>query len=200
MSISTIWETASRVEAPTVARVLAFAGSLRASSYNKRIVRVAAEGARNAGAAVDIVDLETFKMPLFELEAEVPNELQALAEAIRQADACLIAVPENNWGISAALKNVIDWTAAAPGDCWKNKPVASIGASLDGFGTVNAQHVLRTTLTCLEAQHIPKHVLIGHVARAFNADGELVDDEIRSRLLQFGADLVMRTRRKQASK
>lgn len=53
-------------------------------------------------------------------------------------------IPENNRGMSAVLKNTIDWTSQP--NVWRNKTVASIGASEDQFGTMLAQHSLRQTL------------------------------------------------------
>jgi chromate reductase len=55
-----------------VPRILAFAGSTRRDSFNKRLGPVAARGARDAGAAVTLIDLKDFPLPLFDqgLEAE----------------------------------------------------------------------------------------------------------------------------------
>jgi chromate reductase len=58
-------------------RILAFAGSTRRESFNKKLVRSAARGAREAGAEVMLVDLKDFPLPLFDqdFDAELGKTL-----------------------------------------------------------------------------------------------------------------------------
>ena len=51
-------------------KILAFAGSARKDSFNSRLVRVAAEGARAAGANVTVLDLRDYPLPLFDQDLE----------------------------------------------------------------------------------------------------------------------------------
>ena len=102
-------------------RILAVAGSTRSDSYNKRLVRVAAAGAREAGAEVEVVDLREFPLPLFDEDLEkehgMPPAGQRLKQLFRESDGFLIASPEYNSSITAVLKNAIDWVSrAAPGE------------------------------------------------------------------------------------
>jgi hypothetical protein len=55
-----------------IPRILAFAGSTRRESFNKKLVRIAVEAARAAGVDVTLIDLKDFPLPLFDqdLEAE----------------------------------------------------------------------------------------------------------------------------------
>jgi NAD(P)H-dependent FMN reductase len=53
-----------------IPRILAFAGSARADSYNNRLVKVAAQGAQAAGADATIVDLRDYRLPLFDQDLE----------------------------------------------------------------------------------------------------------------------------------
>jgi chromate reductase len=46
-------------------KILAFAGSTREASYNKKVLRIAASAAQAAGAEVTLIDLRDFPMPLF---------------------------------------------------------------------------------------------------------------------------------------
>jgi chromate reductase len=54
------------------ARILAFAGSTRRESFNKKLVQHAVKAEREAGADVTLIDLRDFPLPLFnqDLEAE----------------------------------------------------------------------------------------------------------------------------------
>ena len=92
-------------------KLLAFAGSLRRDSFNKRLVKIAADGARAAGAEVTILDLADFPMPIYDgdLEAKdgLPDHARRLREALKAHSGLLIASPEYNSSVSAALKKEI---------------------------------------------------------------------------------------------
>ena len=98
--------------------IVAFAGSTRKDSYNKVLVRLAAEMAEEAGARVTLLDLADFPAPLYDGDLEsdsgLPEKAAEFKKLLDQADAFLIASPEYNSSISAVLKNSIDW-ASRPG-------------------------------------------------------------------------------------
>jgi chromate reductase, NAD(P)H dehydrogenase (quinone) len=98
-------------------RVLVFAGSLRKASFNKKLASIAANGARQAGADVTLIDLRDFPLPVFDqdLEAEqgMPENGKKLKQLFIDHDGFLIAAPEYNSSITAVLKNVIDWVPAS---------------------------------------------------------------------------------------
>jgi chromate reductase, NAD(P)H dehydrogenase (quinone) len=76
-------------------RILAFAGSTRRESFNKKLVQSAAKGAREAGAEVTLIDLKDFPLPLFDqdLEAEqgMPDNGAKLMKLFIDHDGLLIA-------------------------------------------------------------------------------------------------------------
>lgn len=98
-------------------RILAFAGSARKDSLNKRLVKIAAAGAVKAGAHVTILDLKNYPMPLYDGDLEAAEGLPPNAAVVRQLmlehNGFLIASPEYNGSVSPLLKNVIDWTSRA---------------------------------------------------------------------------------------
>src|SRR5688572_20474350 len=100
--------------------VLAFAGSTRSESFNKQLVRLAAEDARAAGAEVTVIDLRDLPLPLFDEDLETENGLpenaKKLKALLREHDGFLIASPEYNSSISSVLKNAIDWASRPESD------------------------------------------------------------------------------------
>src|SRR3954451_15357499 len=96
-------------------RILAFAGSLRSESFNKKLVRIAASAARDAGAEVTRIDLEDFPLPLFDQDLEagqgMPEHGARLKGLLAEHDGLLVASPEYNSSVTAALKNAIDWVS-----------------------------------------------------------------------------------------
>ena len=81
-------------------RILAFAGSLRRESFNKKLVPIAARAAREAGALVTQIDLRDFPLPLFDqdLEAEhgMPENGKKLKQLFIDQGGLLLACPEYN--------------------------------------------------------------------------------------------------------
>jgi NAD(P)H-dependent FMN reductase len=88
-------------------KILAFAGSTREGSLNKRLIRVAADAARAAGAEVTLIDLRDYPMPYYDGDVEVsqglPRAAQALKEPVKAHDGLLISAPEYNGGMSGML-------------------------------------------------------------------------------------------------
>ena len=95
-------------------RLLAFAGSSRVDSFNKKLVQNAATGARQAGAECTVVDLRHYPLPIYDgdLESEegLPENAAKLKALLVDATGLLIATPEYNGSVPALLKNTIDWT------------------------------------------------------------------------------------------
>ena len=97
------------------AKILAFAGSTRTESFNKKLARFAAVSAKNAGAEVTVMDLRDYPLPLYDEDLEdsdgPPENATTLYELFKANDALLISSPEYNSSISGVLKNTIDWTS-----------------------------------------------------------------------------------------
>lgn len=84
--------------------IVALAGSTRKDSYNKTLIRVAAQLAEESGARVTLLDLADFPMPMFDGDLESGQGLPAKAAEFKRildtADALMIASPEYNASVS----------------------------------------------------------------------------------------------------
>ena len=132
-------------------RVLGISGSLRRGSLNSALLRAAAE---RLPAGVEMTTFERLaEIPPFSEDAEAgaaPDAVRELREAIRGADAILIATPEYNHSLPGQLKNTLDWASRPAGHSALNgKPAAAIGASKSMFGAVWAQAELRKVLAAM---------------------------------------------------
>ena len=184
-------------------RILALAGSLRAGSYNRRVLAVAADGARAAGADVTGIDLRDFPLPVYDADLEsasgLPEAALALKERFRAAEGLLVASPEYNSAISGTLKNVFDWVSRpAPGEkplaCFKGKVAALCAASTGALGGIRGLASVRVVLGNLGVVLLPDQVALPKAAEAFDAEGGLVDPARRKSLLELGAALARATR------
>ena len=184
----------------TPARILAFAGSLRRDSFNKKLVKVAAKGAEEAGASVTVIDLAEYPLPVFDQDLEaangLPDEAKALKKLFLEHDALLIAAPEYNSSITAALKNAIDWVSRREGDdekplaCFAGKTAALMAASPGGFGGLRGLVHVRAILGNIQVTVLPEQVAVPQAHEAFDDNGGLKDDTLRGKVEGLGAKLA----------
>jgi NAD(P)H-dependent FMN reductase len=181
-------------------KILAFAGSLREKSYNKRVLKVAIEGAKNAGAEVTFVDLKDYPMPLYNADLQDTQGFPPIAAAFQRLllehDGLLIASPEYNASLPAVLKNAIDWASRANGnlklgECFKGKVAAIMTASPGAFGGIRCFAHLRDVLTILLVNTLPSEIAVAKVGGIFDGDSnEITDDNVRVILEDLGASLA----------
>jgi chromate reductase len=184
----------------TPARILAFAGSLRKDSYNKKLVRIAAKAAGNAGAEVTVIDLADFPLPVFDEDIEkekgLPDEAKALKKLFMEHDALLIAAPEYNSSITAALKNAIDWVSRSEGKdeaplaCFAGKSAALLAASPGALGGLRGLVHVRAILGNIQVTVLPDQVAIPKAHEEFDDDGALKNDALRKKVEGIGAKLA----------
>jgi chromate reductase len=173
-------------------RILGIAGSLRERSYNRALLRAARE---LLPEGVELVDYDVRGLPFYDGDVEAAGDPEAVVrfkQAIREADAVLIATPEYNRGVPGVLKNAIDWASRPPlASPLTGKPVAVMGASTGRGGTARAQEQLRAALEFSRATVVEQpEVLVPEAFMRFDEHGELVDDGIRGELAELLDTLV----------
>lgn len=184
---------------PKKPRLLAFAGSLRKGSLNKKAVAAAAEAARAAGAEVTLVDLADFAMPVYDGDLEeregLPEGARKLKALMKSHDGFLISTPEYNSTIPGAFKNALDWASRSePGE----KPLAAYGgktagllsASPGALGGIRSLAVLRAMLENIGVLVVPQQVAISAAHEAFADDGSLKDARKQAAVSALAARLV----------
>jgi chromate reductase, NAD(P)H dehydrogenase (quinone) len=173
-------------------RILGIAGSLRESSYNRALLHTARE---LLPPGVELVEQEIGTLPFYDGDVEAagdPETVVRFKDAIRGADALLIATPEYNRGVPGVLKNAIDWASRPPlGSPLTGKPVAIVGASTGRGGTARAQEQLRAALEFSRADVLEgPEVLVPEAFMRFDERLELVDPGIRAELGELVDTLV----------
>jgi len=180
-------------------RILAFAGSTRRESFNKKLVAIAAQGAREAGTEVTLIDLKDFPLPLFDqdLEAEqgMPENGKKLKKLFIDHDGLLIASPEYNSSFPAVLKNAIDWVSRpAPGEpslvAFRGKVATLMSASPGALGGLRGLVHVRSILGNLGVIVLPDQIAVAQAHEAFNPDGTLKDPKRQARIEGLGRTLA----------
>jgi chromate reductase len=168
-------------------RVLGVAGSLRAGSFNRALLRAAQE---LAPPGMEITAFDLAPIPLYNADVEAkgdPEPVAALKAAIRQADALLIATPEYNFGIPGVLKNAIDWASRPPrSSALQGKPAAIMGATPGMGGTGRSQMQLRQCFVFTQTYALlSPEVLVAKAQDKFDASGRLTDEPTRKFVAQL---------------
>lgn len=180
-------------------KILAFAGSARRDSYNKQLVKIAAAGARLAGADVTYIDFRDLPLPLYDadLEAEqgIPDNAVKLKEMMKANDGLLIACPEYNSSITPLLKNAIDWASRPtegepPLACFTDKVAAIMSASPGALGGLRGLVHVRDILGNIRVLVIPDQIAIVKAYEAFDSEGNLKDPKQQGTVEELGAKVA----------
>ena len=186
-------------------KILAFAGSTRTDSYNKKLVKIAVEGARQAGVEVTLIDLRDFPMPLFDGDLEaasgMPEHAKRFKRLMIEHQGLLISTPEYNSSITGVLKNSIDWASREESDdepplvAFRGKTAALVSASPGAYGASRSQRHVRAILAHLGAYVLPEQVAIPKAHEAFDESGALRDARRQKAVMEVGAKLAEFTRK-----
>lgn len=180
-------------------KILAFAGSTRKESVNKRLAKVALHAAENAGAETTFIDLFDYDMPLYSDDLlsknGMPESVKAFKELLKNHNGFLITSPEYNGSLTGVLKNAIDW-ATVKGEseermtCWNGKIVGILSASPGGLGGIRGLHHLRTILAGIGAFVLPNHLAVGNSTANLQNDEQITDEKLQYQLENLSTELV----------
>lgn len=184
----------------TTPRILVFGGSLRRDSFNQKLAAIAAEGAREAGAEVTVIALRDFPLPVFDQDLEdasgKPEAAVRLKATFKEHHGLIIASPEYNSSITAALKNAIDWVSRADRDdepmlsALSGKSAVLCAASPGALGGLRGLVHLRSILGNIGITLLPDQIAVGNAYQAFAEDGSLTDPKQAARVKALGATLA----------
>ena len=183
----------------TKPKILAFAGSTRTDSFNKKLVKIAATGAMEDGADVTVIDLRDFAMPLYDGDLEqqqgLPFNAKKLKDLMLSHQGFLISAPEYNSSISGVLKNTIDWVSRpSAGEeslaCFKGKVAGIMSASPGGLGGLRGLVHVRAILENISVLVIPDQIAVSKAHEVFNADGTLKDKKQEDQVKRIGSSVA----------
>ncbi len=188
-----------------MARLLFFAGSVRKESLNKKLAKLAADMAQDAGAQVTHIDLKDFDMPLYDGDVEaqhgIPEKAKTLKQLFVEHDGFFIASPEYNSSMPPLLKNTLDWISRPHEEheasliAFHGK-IAALGAvSPGGLGGLRGLVPLRMMLGNIGVTVVPSQVAVGSGFQAFDENEHLKDDRHAGMLKATIDELVKITNR-----
>lgn len=181
-------------------KILAFAGSLRKDSYNKKLVKIAIKGAEAAGAEVTYIDLKDYPLPIYDQDLEdsqgLPENAKELKKLLLAHNGFLISSPEYNSSIPGNFKNMIDWTSrmATPDEvylcCFIDKAVALMSASPSPLGGIRGLVHTRSMFGNIFSYVLPKQKCIPNADKAFDAKDQLINPKHQEDVINLGKELT----------
>jgi NAD(P)H-dependent FMN reductase len=153
-------------------------------------VHIALEGAQEAGADTQLLDLRDYDLPFSSgnpKDRNYPPGVYRLRDDIKNADGVILGSPEYHGGMSGVLKNAIDLMGFKE---FEGKMIGLVGVSGGLMGATNALASLRTVGRSLHAWVIPEQVSIPQAWRRFNKEGVIDDGTIRGRLKDVGQQVA----------
>lgn len=168
--------------------IIAVSGSLRTGSFNTALIKAAAEMFPDEITVASINAIPLYNAD-FENNQGIPGTVADLKDRIANADGLLISTPEYNNSFPGVLKNAIDWLTRPPADIPKvfgGRPVAVMGASAGGFGTILAQAAWLPVLRTLRCRpYLSGRLMVSRAGDLVDDSGVLTDEETRGKVEKF---------------
>ncbi|MFI4938447.1 MAG: NADPH-dependent FMN reductase [Candidatus Berkiellales bacterium] len=166
-------------------KLLMFAASLRAASFNKKLINLAAKLLQQAGQTVDLADFSEFDMPLYNADVQekgLPPNVTKFVERLKQNDGLIISTPEYNFSMPGTLKNFIDWVSRVRPMPWQGQQILLLSASPSLVGGNRSLWNTRIPLECCGSFVYPDMFSLASAHEAFTEDGQLKDQKSQQRL------------------
>ncbi len=140
--------------------ILALGGSTRDQSTSERALRIAAEGARQAGADAHVLSGRDLMLPIYDPDSsERAADAQRLVSLARQADGLIIVSPGYHGGLSGLVKNALDYLEDLRGDGPESyldgRAVGCIAVAHGWQAAVGTLHQLRQVVHALRGWPTP---------------------------------------------
>jgi chromate reductase len=179
---------------PAPPKILAFSGSARKESLNRKFLAFAVEAVRAAGGGVTLIDLNDYELPLYHGDLEdrdgMPANAARLVALVTEHAALLVASPEYNSMFTPLLKNTLDWCSRADENPFEGKVAAVLSASPGIHGGVRSLQLAQQLLLKLGCHVVPGQCVLPHADKAFGNDGKLTDPRAQKAAGDLAASLV----------
>jgi FMN reductase len=173
--------------------IVGLGGSLAEVSRSRAALVLGLEGAAEAGAATELLDLRELALPMYDPDDDEPTPAAArLIESCYGADGMLWSSPMYQGTISGAFKNALDWlhVLGAREPPFLHDKVVGLISAAGGTHGLQAINTMEFSTRALRAWAVPYVVPVPTAARAFDADGRVRDEGVERQLRTLGAEVV----------
>jgi NAD(P)H-dependent FMN reductase/ketosteroid isomerase-like protein len=172
---------------PAPREVAVIVGSLRKSSYTRKIARALMKLAPDGLRCREVeIKLEMYDE---DLDRTPPASWKRFRKQIAGADAVLILTPEYNRSVPACLKNALDVGSRPQGqNLWDGKPAGVVSVTPYQMGAMAANHAVRQALVYLNMPAMQQpEAYVAKVTELLDSRGALKNRKTRQLLTEFMA-------------
>lgn len=173
--------------------IVGLGGSLARVSRSRAALEVALDGAADAGAHTQLLDLRALDLPMFDPDhATPPGNVLELIEVCYAADAMLWSSPLYQGTVSGAFKNALDWLRLLGGrdPAFLHDKVVGLISAAGGTHGLQAINTMEFATRALRAWAVPYVVPVASAARVFDAEGRIHDATVEEQLRTLGGEVV----------
>ena len=170
-------------------RVVGICGSLRTGSYTRMALTIALQGAEEAGAQTQLIDLRDYQLMFCDGgdSEKLPKDVVRLRDEVKRAHGIILATPEYHGGYSGVLKNSLDLMGF---DEFEGKMLGLVGVSAGSMGALGALNALRSVGRAVHAWVVPEQAGVPHVDDVFDEKGNCKDKSVEKRLRAVGRQVA----------
>jgi FMN reductase len=174
--------------------IVGLGGSLARGSRSLAALRVALDGAAEAGAATTLLNLRELDLPMYNPDdaGELPPAASTLIEACYGANGMLWSSPMYQGTISGAFKNALDWLHALGSrePPFLHDEVIGLISAAGGTQGLQAINTMEFAVRALRGWAVPYVIPVASAFRVFDSAGRLTDEGVELQLRTLGAEVV----------
>jgi FMN reductase len=177
-------------------KVVGIGGTLRENSITLGALRRALASAEDAGAEVELLDLNELRLPMYEPGKpldEYGEGTRRLIGAIREADALLVSTAAYHGTIAGVTKNALDFVQFLGRDepaHLDGKVVGLISTAGGEQAAANANAAMVHAVHALRGIVMPLMVGVSRAWQRTDYEGDITDDNYDQRLDNLGGLVV----------
>jgi FMN reductase len=173
--------------------IVGLGGSLAQISRSRAAVQVALDGAAEAGAETELLDLHELELPMYSPDDEDPTPAAArLIESCYAADGLLWSSPMYQGTISGAFKNALDWlhVLGRREPPFLHDKVIGLISAAGGTQGLQAINTMEFAVRALRGWAVPYVVPVAAATRVFDQEGRIHDRAVELQLKTLGGEVV----------
>lgn len=173
-------------------KVAGIGGSLAESSSSLAALKIALEGAAEAGAQVELLDIRELNLPMYVPGTkDVAESVRRLCEAVYEADGLLWSSPLYHGTISGSFKNALDWLDLLSDrkPAYLTDKVVGLISTAGGTQGLQAVNTMEFIVRALRGWAVPLVIPIPQAWRVFDKEGHTLDEKVAEQLHALGREV-----------
>ena len=161
--------------------------------YPLAALRIALEGATEAGATTELLSIKELSLPMYDpTEENPPESVTNMCDAIHEADGLIWSSPMYNGTISGSFKNALDWLKLLSDrhPPYLTDKVVGLISTAGGVQGLQAVNTMEFVVRSLRGWAVPLVMPIAQAWKVFDENGIPQDGQLKEQLYALGREVV----------